>query len=987
MSHVMWTFDAENIATKRGRVRRVVKERYLRDDVACGVAGCSLCEANESFSTVLSSTLSSRASQYLLLTTDVVLSQMDVLEHAACTELQDIIVLESVAEAVKAKDMAIYRRLRALIKSDRNFIVFANDHHRDTYVAKKADEKAIERDVRAICKAYEWYIEHLTLNEKNIPLVYLANDEMDAERASKYSVKAVTLSSFVKPLITKYPELADLMAQSSSQGDTENAASGTIYQEHKSMSDVLAGIKNKRYFQGTLRCNRDHWLECSVLIHGLDDSRVPVLIAGQNHINRAMDGDVVAIELLPKHLWKKPSESFNVEPSKNDDEDAARETEGPEIGVAEPTLPANADVNAEELKPCGKVVGIIQRNWRRYCGSIEPPKDPKIPLGKNCLFVPVDRKIPKIRIATRQADTLLDKRIVVSIDSWPADSRFPIGHYVRTLGTIGDKETETQVLLLEHDIPCEAFSDKVLKCLPPADWCITPENSKGRTDLRHLPVMSIDPPNCKDIDDALHVRPLDNGHVEIGVHIADVTHFVEAGSALDLEAADRGTSTYLVDKRLDMLPGYLTTQLCSLTDVEDHFAFTVLWEVRVEGKEVHVIDVKFCKSIIRSIASLSYGEAQVLLDDPNAGKSFALTGKSPANQDKKVIMGSAIKTMHDIALRLKAKRIDAGALTLASPEVRFVLDNETQNPLDVQMYALKDTNALVEEFMLLANITVAKKILRSFPTFSMLRRHPAPSKRQFDAIVSQAKAVGVTLRVDNSKQLQESLDSTAAMREDNPYFNKMLRILCTRCMMPASYFSSGEVSVEEYHHYGLAAPIYTHFTSPIRRYADVVVHRLLAAAIGVAPLPEYLEDKAHLQELSQGLNRRHLAAQLAGRASVSLHTLLYFANNPTVTDAMINKVRGNGIGVLLPRFGIEGMVLLCEKGKEKESLRHDPKQHSLTMLHAKPVRTLKVFQKVRVKVYVELTYGNRQQLKFELMAPEKSTSKANLPTAKRTKTN
>ncbi|CAK4376014.1 unnamed protein product [Aphanomyces euteiches] len=966
MSHVMWTYDAENVATKSGKVKRIVRERYLRDDIACGITDCSLCNNDDVEETNFDLNLSPRASQYLVLTVDVVLNQMDVLEHSACKELSNMVILETVVEQVKRKDMSNYRRLRALIKSDRNVYVFANEHHRDTYVAKLEKETALERDVRATCTALHWYINHLKTLGKSITMLYLANDTLDAERAKSHSVEPVTMNAFVTPLMKLYPELADLMAQDTSIESSTTKT--TLYDEHKSMSEVLAGIKNKRFFQGTLRCNRDHWLECSVLVHGLNEARVPVLISGRDNINRAMDGDVVAIEILPKRLWKKPAESFAVN-NERDEEDSARATEPEEIGVADPTLSEDAVVEAAELKPCGQVVGIIQRNWRRYCGSIEPPTD-KAMAQKHCLFVPVDRKIPKIRITTRQYDTLLDKRIVVAIDSWPVDSRFPLGHYVKTLGVIGDKETETQVLLLEHDIPCEQFSDKVLKCLPPADWKITTENSKGRTDLRHLPVCSIDPPNCKDIDDALHARLLPNGNIEVGVHIADVTHFVEAGSALDLEAADRGTSTYLVDKRLDMLPGYLTTQLCSLTDVEDHFAFSVLWEMRVEGNEVHVIDVSFCKSIIRSIASLSYGEAQVLLDDPSAGHSFVQT-KSKSQQkvtEKKQILGSGIKTLNDIAIRLKAKRIQAGALTLASPEVRFILDTETQNPLDVQMYALKDTNALVEEFMLLANITVAKKILRTLPTFSLLRRHPAPSKRQFDAIVSQAKSVGVTLRVDNSKQLQESLDNPNASRAENAYFNKMLRILCTRCMMPASYFSSGEFSVEEYHHYGLAAPIYTHFTSPIRRYADVIVHRLLSAAIGVAPLPEYLENKAHLHELTQGLNRRHLAAQLAGRASVSLHTLLYFAKFPTTTEAMINKVRANGIGVLLPRFGIEGMIFLAEKGKEATVVKHDPSRHMLTLLKTK--RVLQVFQKVSVKVYVELTFGNRQQLKFELLEDE-----------------
>jgi exosome complex exonuclease DIS3/RRP44 len=245
-------------------------------------------------------------------------------------------------------------------------------------------------------------------------------------------------------------------------------------------------------------------------------------------------------------------------------------------------------------------------------------------------------------------------------------------------------------------------------------------------------------------------------------------------------------------------------------------------------------------------------------------------------------------------------------------------------------------------------------------------------------LVSQAKSVGVNLRVDSSKQLQDSLDAAdassstvskdASIPSNNPYFNKMLRILCTRCMMPASYFSSGEVTPNEFHHYGLAAPIYTHFTSPIRRYADVVVHRLLAAAIGVTPLPSYLENKSHLHEISEQLNRRHHAAQLAGRASVSLHTLLYFKQFPTSTDAVITKVKNNGVGVLLPRFGIEGMIFLCDKDEQDDEdvVRYDAEQHSLTLVK-QGGRRLKVFDKVRVKVYVALTFGNRQELKMDLL--------------------
>ena len=254
-----------------------------------------------------------------------------------------------------------------------------------------------------------------------------------------------------------------------------------------------------------------------------------------------------------------------------------------------------------------------------------------------------------------------------------------------------------------------------------------------------------------------------------------------------------------------MLPSLLTTDLCSLRCTEDHLAFSVLWEMDTAG---NIIDVDFCKSVIRSKASLTYDQAQAILDDPHGREGD---------------VGSSVCFLNDLAKLLRQRRIDMGALTLASPEVRFKLDSETQNPTDVSMYALKESNALVEEFMLLANITVSKKILRHFPTLSVLRRHQPPSREQFGPLLSAAAAVGVSLDISSSKALADSLD--LAVKEEDPYFNKLLRILSTRCMMPAQYFCSGEIPKDQWHHYGLAAPVYTHFTSPIRRYADIIVHR------------------------------------------------------------------------------------------------------------------------------------------------------------------
>lgn len=223
----------------------------------------------------------------------------------------------------------------------------------------------------------------------------------------------------------------------------------------------------------------------------------------------------------------------------------------------------------------------------------------------------------------------------------------------------------------------------------------------------------------------------------------------------------------------------------------------MLWEVTPTGD---IVDVEFKKTIIHSIAALTYQQAQSFIDQPEADD----------------IQAAAVKRLAALARIFRKRRIDAGALTLASPEVKFVLDSESLNPTDVQAYALLEANALVEEFMLLANVTVAKKILRHYPTLSVLRRHPAPNRAMFESLISKAKCRGFDINIDDSKRLADSLD--AAVMESDPYFNKLLRILSTRCMSPAQYFCSGEFKPTEWHHYGLAAPVYTHFTSPIRRY-------------------------------------------------------------------------------------------------------------------------------------------------------------------------
>ncbi|KAE9101347.1 hypothetical protein PF010_g14485 [Phytophthora fragariae] len=269
---------------------------------------------------------------------------------------------------------------------------------------------------------------------------------------------------------------------------------------------------------------------------------------------------------------------------------------------------------------------------------------------------------------------------------------------MRTLGDTGDELTETDVLLIEHDIASNQFSDEVMRCLPPEDWRITPQNSAGRRDLRRLPVLSIDPPNCCNIDDALHAKYLLTGNYEVGVHIADVTHFVCPGSALDKEAAARGISSYMVNRRCDMLPDLLTASFTSLTANKEHFAFSVLLELKLAADDVQVVGVDFCKSIIRSWVSLSYSEAQCLIDHSNAGSVLNHIESKPQRcaRLQRQTLGNSVKMLSKIAGKLRRKRRKAGGSFDSDTEMRSFQDAKYPTRTDAEIAKIKSDGVRVE---------------------------------------------------------------------------------------------------------------------------------------------------------------------------------------------------------------------------------------------------------------------------------------------------
>ncbi|KAI5177770.1 exosome complex exonuclease DIS3/RRP44, partial [Pancytospora epiphaga] len=408
-----------------------------------------------------------------------------------------------------------------------------------------------------------------------------------------------------------------------------------------------------------------------------------------------------------------------------------------------------------------------------------------------------------------------------------------------------------------------------------------------REDLRCLNVYSIDPKGCTDIDDALHAVQCD-GYVEVGVHIADVSLFVKPDTPLDLEAKNRSTTVYFPQKRFDMLPSFLSANLCSLVQGADRPAISCIWRF---DESYNVIDMRVCRSVICSKGSLSYEEAAEILRSSSSNKASditAATSSNPFNSIQNVSIDSqvnynnflaSIKLLGAVASKLRTDRFEKGALELNKQEDHGDSDGEEDDGNIPTYY-------LVEEFMLLANVYIAKFIYKHNPDYSLLRKHPLPSAIDLEFVdCTSSKTINESLKHIPSENLT------------------IVKRIITRSMQQALYFSSGESS--DFYHYGLATEIYTHFTSPIRRYPDILVHRTLGYILdgdeeGIDGLSNYVTTRA-----CSFMNYRNRNAQNASR----MVTLLYLYNSmeheAEPMDATVVSPRDGGYIVFIGKYGIE----------------------------------------------------------------------------------
>ena len=534
-------------------------------------------------------------------------------------------------------------------------------------------------------------------------------------------------------------------------------------------------------------------------------------------------------------------------------------------------------------KPEGQVVEILQRAKTRFVGVIQRQERFAF-MVSDSRTMPVDIFIP----LTDLMDADDGEKVLVEMTDWPERMNNPVGRVVKRLGRPGDNNVEMQSILAEYDFPLEfpqAAEREAEKINPP-----TSADYENRRDFRAITTFTIDPADAKDFDDALSYRVLDDSTFEVGVHIADVSHYVKPGTAIDREAYERGTSVYLVDRTIPMLPEKLCNGVCSLSPDSDKLCFSVLLHMNAKAE---VLKAWFGKSVIHSDRRLCYEEAQQIID----------------TQQSDDAVGDAILALHRIATILRSQRFKDGAINFETQEVKFQLD-ENAKPIGVYIKEQKEANWLIEEFMLLANKKVAEHIgarkrdangkshsKQEAKTF-VYRVHDEPNPEKLNTFVEFVAKLGFKIKLGSRKALADSYNDLftqiAGRGEEN-----MIDSIAIRTMSKAFY------STENIGHYGLGFAFYTHFTSPIRRYPDLMVHRLLERYLEGGSSVSATEYEDYCKHCSL-MERKAVEAE---RASIKYKQAEFLSDKiGKVFPALISGVSKWGLYAEIEGSKCEGMI-------------------------------------------------------------------------------
>ncbi len=540
----------------------------------------------------------------------------------------------------------------------------------------------------------------------------------------------------------------------------------------------------------------------------------------------------------------------------------------------------------------GDIVDIIERAKTEFVGVLQKSKN----FG---FVVPDDHKMyADIFVSPNElADAEDGDKVLAEITDWPSNSKNPFGKITRVLGKPGDHDTEIHSILLEYGLPY-SFPDHVEEYASKIPIEITNEEISKRRDMRKDLTFTIDPKDAKDFDDALSFKVLENGNYEIGIHIADVSHYVKEDTILEEEAYERATSVYLVDRVVPMLPEILSNNVCSLRPNEEKLTFSVVFEMNKEG---HIIKPWFGRTVIYSDKRFAYEGAQEIIEGKAEGVDQPIK--------------EAILTLDKLAKKIRKRRMSDGAISFDKTEVRFNLD-EDSNPIGVYVKESKDANKLIEEFMLLANKKVAEFIGKKKKTF-VYRVHDEPNIDKLALLQGIITKFGYKIDTNTRESTSDSLNKLLADVHGKAESN-MIETLTIRSMSKAIY------TTDNIGHYGLAFDHYTHFTSPIRRYPDVMAHRLLQHYLdgGQSVKAEKYEEKCkHSSE-------REYMASKAERDSIKYMQIKYMQDhNDQEFVGVISGVTEWGIYIEIIENKCEGMVRI--KDITSDYFIFDEKQYAL----------------------------------------------------------
>ena len=579
----------------------------------------------------------------------------------------------------------------------------------------------------------------------------------------------------------------------------------------------------------------------------------------------------------------------------------------------------------------GEVVEIVERFKTLFSGIFQEHANGKfgfVVINNRTLLE--DFYVPKNKFNGAESG----QKVIVELKDWPSDADSPFGEIVEILGDPEETSTEMHAILLDYGLPL-TFPDEVLKESEELDVSIHKEEIAKRRDMRDVTTFTIDPKDAKDFDDALSIRTLENGNLEIGIHIADVTHYVQPGTYLEKEAYLRATSVYLVDRVVPMLPERLSNMACSLRPDEDKYTFSAVFEMDENAK---ILKEWYGKTVTRSDRRFSYEEAQEIIEG--------------AEGDFK----HEILTLNKLALILRKKRMDDGAITFDKIEVKFELD-ENDNPIGTYFKISKESNHLIEEFMLLCNRKVSEFVSTkqggkpSGNTF-VYRVHDDPDMDKLQDLRLFIKQFGYELDLRNHDSITQSLNQLLMDVKGKPEEN-LIETLAVRTMSKAKYSTENDIG-----HYGLAFKYYSHFTSPIRRYPDMMAHRLLQHYLegGKSPAAAPLEEKC-----AHSSAREKLATD-AERDSIKYMQVKYMEQFiGEEFYAFITGVQEYGIFVEIPETRCEGMIRL--RNITEDSFYFDEKNYAI--VGRRSGTTYQLGDKVLVKV-AKADLQNKQ-LDFELI--------------------